>query len=77
MREESLSCADPNCVSGCEAAVKSGVKCNGAFAAWVTCAWKQAPTSFVCDTESPPRATLKQGLCPFETLLLYTCLQMP
>jgi hypothetical protein len=74
-RESSLSCADENCVTDCEAAVKPGVKCNGAFAALLDCAWKQAPNSFACDTATPPVAALTSGLCPLETLLLAECLQ--
>jgi hypothetical protein len=72
--KSALSCADPNCVTSCEADVKPGAKCNGAFAALVACASVLPPSDFVCDTESPPQANIKEGLCPFEGLLLYGCL---
>jgi len=76
-KEASLSCADPNCLTTCEADVKAGAKCNGAFAAYVTCAWEQPASSFACDTEKPPRANLKAGICVWEAALLAGCLQMP
>ena len=71
------SCTDPNCNANCLAGVKAGMKCNGAFAALVTCAAKQDASSFACDMEMPPRANLKPGFCSFEELLLLDCLQQP
>jgi hypothetical protein len=76
-KQMGLSCADPNCVAGCQAAVMSSQKCNGAFAALITCGAKQDASSFECDTEMPPRAALKQGICEFEVLLWTGCLQQP
>jgi hypothetical protein len=70
------SCYDTNCVSECEASVAAGQKCNGAIAAYVTCAWRQAASAFACDSESPPRSNLTPGYCTFEALLVTTCLQM-
>jgi hypothetical protein len=76
-KQASLPCADPNCTSNCANALQPAQKCNGAFAALIACSAQQDAASFLCDTESPPRSTLKQGLCSFEGLLLLGCLQQP
>jgi len=76
-KEATLSCANANCVAGCEAAIKPGQKCAGAYGALVTCAAKQDAASFACDTQSPPQANLKAGFCAFEWILLTGCLQQP
>jgi hypothetical protein len=76
MTESTLSCANANCTTVCEASVKTGAsKCVGALAAVVACSSVLPASDFQCSTATKPAPELKAGKCEFQKILLAECLK--
>lgn len=75
-KQAALPCADPRCATNCVDVLRTGSKCNGAFAALVACSARQEHASYFCGPVSP-LPSLPMWVCAFEQSLLVSCLQRP